>query len=67
VCSAEKATEKLKSAEDARSAAERIAEKERFARINAEEERDELLASLRAASQEKSRLDRVIEQHGVTA
>jgi ATP-dependent DNA ligase len=54
-------------AEDARNAAERSAEKERSARINAEEERDERLASLRATSQEKSRVDRVIEQHGVTA
>jgi GTP1/Obg family GTP-binding protein len=65
IAAAEKAEEKLQAAESARNAAERIAERERFDRISAEDERDELLASLRAASQQKSRLDRVIDQHGV--
>ena len=65
IAAAEKANEKLKAAEDARSAAERIAEKGRFARISAEEARDELLVDLRQANESKSRIEHLLEKHDV--
>jgi hypothetical protein len=65
IAAAEKANEKLKAAEDARSAAKRIAEKERFARISAEEARDELLVDLRQANESKSRIEHLLEKHDV--
>ncbi len=56
----DRALEKAKRAESARIDAERAAEKERFARLRAEEERDRLLAALREASKQESRIDRVL-------
>jgi tellurite resistance protein len=54
---------KLASAESALNAASRVAEKERFARISAEESRDELIAALRDANTQQSRLERLLDAH----
>jgi hypothetical protein len=65
IAAATKAEEKLKAAEDARNAAQRAASEERFARISAEEARDELLVDLRQANESKSRLEHLLEKHDV--
>jgi hypothetical protein len=55
----------LEAAEDARHAAERVAEKERFARISPEEARDELIAAVPGASKQQTRIARLFAGHDV--
>ena len=58
----DKAVARAKAAEDARAAAERVAQKELSARKSAEAEIEELISAVRAASDEQSRLDRLVEK-----
>lgn len=55
---------KLKAAEDARQAADRVREQERYARMAAEEDRDKRYAALHRAGQGASRLDKLLEEYG---
>jgi hypothetical protein len=60
---AEKANEKCRAAEAARAKAEADAKGERFARIEAEKTRDELLDDLREAHASPSRIECLLERH----
>ena len=60
----DKMAEKLKAAESARHAADRAREKEHYARLNAEEDRDRLYSALKAAHAQESRIARLVRQYG---